>query len=173
MKHLHLALLPLLLFAFFVCATISGCRDASRPADLPTLYPCILTFQQEGKPLVGAVISLEPAGKSSKWAVTSITDESGVARVVTHGKYPGAPEGDYAIVIYKEENEQEKTNRTTVDDLGNEVEVGGMISTYSCVEKDYTDPATSPLKITITKGKNEQNFECGKAVRVLLRKVAP
>jgi len=151
---------------------ISGCKGEQRPADLPALHPCTLTFKQEGKPLSGAVISLE-SGQSSKWSVTSLTDESGVAKMVTHGKYPGVPEGDFTIVVSKEENEQEQTNRKTVDDLGNEMEVGGMISTYTRVEKDYTDAATSPLKITIVKGKNEQEFDCGQAVRGLLRKVAP
>lgn len=172
MKYRH-SLFLLLTMAIFVIGMISGCRDASRPADLPKLQPCTLTFTQEGKPLAGAIISLEPVDKSSKWSVTSITDESGTAKIVTHGQFPGAPEGDYIIVITKEENEQEKSDRKVYDDLGNEIDAGGMISTFTCVEKEYTDAKTSPLKYAVIKGKNTREFECGKAIRVLLRKVAP
>jgi hypothetical protein len=150
-----------------------GCGKSNRPSDLPPLQPCTLMFKQEGKPLADAIISLESLDKSFKWSANGITDANGTAKIVTHGQFHGVPIGEYAVIVLKEENVQEKSNRKTYDDLGNEINAGGMISTYTHVEKEYTDAKTTPLKITIVKGKNDQDFDCGKTTRVLLRTVAP
>ena len=91
---------------------------------------------------------------------------------MTHAQFFGVPEGEFKVVINKLESVIEKSNKT-LDDLGNEIDSGGMVSEYSFVEKEYTDKNTTPLSITIKKGDNAEDFECGKAVRVLLRTAVP
>lgn len=143
---------------------------------MPKLYPCVLTFTQEGKPLVDATVNFKSVNDPAfKWTIGAITNEAGVAEMLTHGQFRGVPEGEYKIIITKEENIQEKSaNTPPVNHDWEEYTVGGgMISVFSHVEKEYTDQKTTPLTITIAKGKNKQDFDCGKAGRTLLRTVAP
>ncbi|MDR0870452.1 MAG: hypothetical protein LBN39_06625 [Planctomycetaceae bacterium] len=141
---------------------------------MPKLSPCTVTVKQDGKPLQDAMVLLQKGGgQPFKWSVAGRTDAAGVAKVMTHGQFSGAPEGDYAVVISKEVTEQAKSGQKQLDDLGNEIDTGGMISSYSLVEKEYTAADTTPLKITVGKTAVQQEFECGKPVRILLRQAAP
>ena len=160
-----LSLLSLFLLAF--CFTL-GCSDVKRPEGLPKLYPCSLTFTQEGKPMEGAVITLVSSDPDFRWTIGGIANPSGTAKIMTHGQYPGVPEGEYRVLIRKVEEEEVNSFKEIDPDTGKEMITGGVIKVYTTVDKDYTDLEKTPIKITIEKRKYSEAFECGKPIRELL-----
>ena len=174
-----------MLFRSFVCTSfvsllavilLSGCDGGpTRPADLPPLYPCTITFTQDGKPLGEATVSLTSTDPAFKWTVFAQLDASGTGKVFTQGLFPGAPEGEYKVVIVKEEvvSEQAGPAVTRQGEFGEETITPFIETVFSMVEKEYTDAATTPLSITIGKKGNNQTLDCGKPVREMLRRVTP
>ena len=154
---------------------LSGCGGPPRPTDLPRLYPCTVTVTQDGKPLTEAIVRLVSTDPSFKWTVFAQLDASGTGKVFTQGLYLGAPEGDYKVVISKEETVSEPMGPPVVrqGEFGEETFTPTAQTVFSLVEKDYADAATTPLSITIGKKGNDQKFDCGKPVRELLRTVEP
>ena len=154
---------------------LSGCGGRARPADLPPLYPCTVTVTQDGQPLGEGSVILVSSDPSFKWAVFAQLNASGTGKVFTQGLYPGAPEGEYKVVVSKEESVSEQVGPAIVrqGEFGEETITPTRLTVYSHVEKDFTDTATTPLSITISKKGNNQKFDCGKPVRELLRTVDP
>ena len=135
---------------------LTGCGE-KRPDGMPKTYPCELTLTQGGKPLVKAQVMLYAKEAPCPWTVGGSTDENGVAEINTHGKYKGAPNGDWIvtvsknIVIYKDEN----------DDTGD---------VYSKVELDYMNRETTPLELK-TDGKTKAALDVGEEVEIYLEDV--
>jgi len=154
---------------------LSGCGGPNRPADLPPLYPCAVTVTQDGQPLGEGSIILVSSAPSFKWSVFAQLNASGTGKVFTQGLYPGAPEGEYKVVVSKEESVSEQVGPTIVrqGEFGEETITPTRLTVYSLVEKNFVDAATTPLSITISKKGNNQTFDCGKPVRELLRTVDP
>ena len=163
------------LISLLAVTLLTGCGGQPRPADLPPLYACTVTVTQDGKPLGEAVVRLESPDPAFKWAVFAQLDASGSGKVFTQGLYPGAPEGDYKVVISKEETVAEEIGPAVVrqGEFGEETHTPTRMTVYSLVEKEYTDAETTPLSITIGKTGNNQKFDGGKPVRELLRTVDP
>jgi hypothetical protein len=120
---------------------------------LPKLTPCTLTFTQEGQPLDGAMVTLNPTD-SSKWYPSGITNEKGSVELYTNGKYKGAPQGNYKAVVKKVYTEPSK--------LGTPIEEGSpgyeewqqkvakeKRHSWSVVEKKFTDVNTTTLEVVI------------------------
>ena len=128
-----------------------GCGDGRpKPKDMPPLYPCTLTFTQEGVPLEGARITLY---SDSKWGTGGTTDDKGEVKLVTQGYYDGVPEGTYKITVHK---------LVVVMDAKNEV----AIKQTDVVANEFKKEATTPLEITIGKKENDKTFDLGKAANV-------
>ena len=156
--------------ALFVPAIVlSGCGGPERPADLPPLFSTKITVVQEGKPLEGAMVRLVSDDLSFAWIVAAITDASGVAEIMTHGQFSGAPLGTYKVVITKTEPENKGDIATARPDneSGEQVQVQQQktLKLYTLLEKQYTQLTTTPLTITIQKGKNNEKFDVGKPLR--------
>lgn len=86
----------------FVAVGMSGCGP-TRPADLPPLYPVEITVQQAGAPLAGADVTLFNPSVAN-YIASATTNEQGVATITTKSntsQWPGAPEGDYTVLISK------------------------------------------------------------------------
>ena len=173
-----------MIFRSFVCTSLiavlavtllPGCGGQPRPADLPTLYPCTVTVTQDGQPLSDGIVHLVSTDSEFKWAVFAQLNASGTGKMFTQGLYPGAPEGDYKVVISKEETVSEQVGPVVVrqGEFGEETITPTRLTVYSLVDKDYADAATTPLSMTIGKRGNDQKFDCGKPVRELLHTVAP
>jgi len=141
-------------FLFGVLLT-AGCGGGGRPipADMPPLFPSILTFTQEGEPLAEANILLH---SDSKWSVGGMTNEKGEMKLVTNGYWDGAPEGTYKITVRK------------IVVVLNE-ETGDIIRQTDVIENQFKRENTTPLGITIGKGDNNQTFDVGKAVSINVR----
>lgn len=175
-KTVKLSVFPklafIMLFTTVVTLLLTGCGE-KRPEGMPPLTPCELTVTQENAPLAGATVSLIPADGMAQWNVVSITDEKGVAKILTNGQYNGAPEGNYKIIIIKIEMEAqtgaavpkpgEPGYDEAVANLGNKPSA----KRYFLIDKKFTNPASTPLSIEI-KGSApiKQNLDAGKAVRI-------
>lgn len=140
---------------------LSGCCKPVGPEDLPQLYPCMITVLQDDKPLAEGIVTLVSTDPSFKWSVFAQLNSSGVGKVFTQGLYPGAPEGEYKVVISKEESVPEEVASKTV------------VTVYTLVGKEYTDAKTTPLALTISNKGNDRKFDCGQAVHEFLNKVEP
>ena len=171
-------------FRSFVCASfvsllavtlLSGCGGQNRPADMPALYPCTITVTQDGKPLDGGIANLVSTDPLFKWAVFAQLDASGTGKVYTQGLYPGAPAGEYKVLISKEETASEQIGPAVIrqGEFGEETVTPTRLSVFSQVEKEYTHAETTPLRITIAKRGNDQTFDCGKPVKEMLRQITP
>ena len=148
----------------FVAVSIVGCSGERRPDGFPPLYSASVRIVQDGTPLEGATVFLFPTdGTSPKWGTMGFTDSNGKAVLATHGKFSGAPEGEYLVIVEKKEN-------VTSPHRGD----GTAVESFLLVEQQYGNKETTPLKIQIQKrGQNHEEFDVGKPVRISLgREVA-
>ena len=153
LKSIHTTVL-----LFLAAALFSGCSPSDRPEGLPTLYPCEITVIQDGAPLAGANVTFMG---DQPWAVGGGTDDKGVARIFTHGKFEGAPIGTYSVLISKTILE----GGPTPEQLADPNYSGGGGTMYRTVERKFGVQASTPLSIKIVAGKNSETFDIGKAVR--------
>lgn len=174
MKLQTFTMLMAIVMTLLMSLLLTGCGE-KRPDGMPPLTPCELTVTQENAPLIGATVSLIPADGMAKWNIVSITDEKGIAKIMTNGQYNGVPEGNYKIIIMKIE-EEAKTGPAVpkpgepgydeaVANLGNKPSA----KRYFLIDKKFTNPASTPLSIEI-KGTAplKQNLDAGKTVRIAL-----
>ncbi|MDR0521444.1 MAG: hypothetical protein LBH00_06285 [Planctomycetaceae bacterium] len=145
---------------------ISGCGDASRPKDLPKLYPCTVTITQEGKPLADAMIEFVPAdAANAKFRAVSMTGKDGSVKMATYG-FTGAPAGKYKVVVTKTMND-DIVYAAEVNPSSGEKDIVSY-NTYRMVDEQYSSAETTPFEIEIT-GKERsvtKTFDAGKAVKV-------
>lgn len=170
----HLICIPLALLPTVVL--LSGCgNEQQRPADLPALYPCTVTVLQDGKPLSGGMVQFGSVDTNFKWSVFAQLDTEGKGKVFTQGLYPGAPEGEYKVMLSKTETVTEEVGPPVRQNVNEQmVMVTPTVDTiFSLVEKQYTKAETTPLSITIGKKKNDHQFDGGKPVREFLLKATP
>jgi len=120
-----------------------GCAASDRPADLPPLVRCAVQVMQDGAPLQGAQVLLVSA--NSKWSVGGMTDDTGVAQMFTHGKFAGAPAGDYKVTVVKEIVE-EVPNPRHVPDKDNEPTLTKITKP---VDPQFGQAKTTPLELTV------------------------
>ncbi|MDR0611864.1 MAG: Ig-like domain-containing protein [Planctomycetaceae bacterium] len=142
---------------------LSGCHQSLRPKGLPPLHPCTITVTQNGNPVADVSVQLV-SKEESVWPVTGTTDTSGNAVLVTYGQFQGAPVGDYLVVLSKRLTEP----KTPVNEY-----VSGVTEVYSLIDTQYTQPETSPLEMSVKKGRNTMSFEIGSPVRVLVDTIRP
>jgi hypothetical protein len=140
---------------------VFGCAKEERPDGLPDLFPCILTFTQEGKPLAGATVEVVGVD-SSQWSAGGMTDGAGRVELVTYGKFKGVRAGRHKVVVNKHESEAS----TSDVEMEAGIVLSGQPKIFSVVEQQYTTSETTPWEVEISSGgNNDQTFECGKAVR--------
>ena len=160
-----------LLLLYFCLIVLSGCKKENRPEGMPPLHSCRITVTQDGKPLEGANVGLY--AQDAKWRSSGTTDVNGVADLVTQGQFKGAPEGSYKVTVSKEEIvslatpeqlaaiEKAKAENPKWYDAPNIKQ-----ETWQLVEKQYTDKESTTLELIVSKGRNSETFDVGKAVRV-------
>lgn len=165
MKH-NMSMMSLPAFVFLLVVT--GCGGGTpRPEGMPALHPTTLSFTQNNAPLVGATVTLYPqASEMQRWGAGGITNEQGSVVFYTLGQYPGVPAGQYKIVVNKTDRDPTTFVGEFTEERQDEYEKAeAKRKSYRLVERDYSDPAKTPLEIEITAGKNEKTFDVGKAVR--------
>ncbi len=157
----------------FLCAAIillvqSGCSKP-RPDGMPPLVDCTIVLKySDGKPAEGVTVVLRPVSQGlEKWSSAGKTDSSGKAKIVTYGQYPGAPEGEYKVVL----NKVEIVGEANSED-GTAVQTE-PIEYYSLVETDYTTEEKTPLSLTVGKKSVSETFDVGKETRELVDRFVP
>ncbi len=153
----------------FVLLTASffavGCAQPQKPDGMPELYPCVVKLTQEGEPLADAsILCLSDDPKLIRWAVTGRADANGVAKIFTMGKFEGAPVGEFAVVVSKNANSSADAASVS-DDLG----ASGTTANepvVSLVALEFTEKATTPLRMTVEAKSNEFEFDCGAKVEI-------
>ncbi|MDO5581987.1 MAG: hypothetical protein Q4G69_12730 [Planctomycetia bacterium] len=160
-----------------LCGVIlfTSCEKSNLPQDLPGLCPCTITITQEGTPANEINISFIPENPT-KWIPFGSTNESGQAVVCTNGKYRGAPEGKYKLVLTKEISEKSKLGECPpIDDVDAhdawmEKAAKEKRAVYSSIASKYTNIKTTDLEIDIRKGENQNfSFEIGPEVNIKIR----
>ena len=152
---------------------LSGCSQAKRPAGLPTLYPCEITITQGEKPLEGAVVRLMLESGSADWAMSGKTGANGVAKIST-ALFAGAPEGTFKVLISKADVTPSKYTEPADQSSPewqkwNELVINEVRHTVLFVKPEYDHVNTTPHSITITKGKNQQTFDVGEPVEIIVK----
>lgn len=148
----------------FVSALI-GCGQ-NVPDDFPKIYPVKLRIMQEGKPLEHAPILLRSTDQSSTWTVGGVSDATGTVTLWTHGKYQGAPAGQFKVLVSKVVNEGEAEYLAA---LNREDAVAARkidVKSFSLVEERFESEATTPLEIEITPKTRIIDIDAGPAVRI-------
>ena len=98
----------LFIITLLAVCTFSGCGKEQRPVGFPPLYPCQITIIQGEQPLEGAMVRLMSESSKSEWITSGNTNSSGLAQLVTHAKFSGAPEGTFKVLVSKTEMEPSK-----------------------------------------------------------------
>ncbi len=144
-----------LIVSLALLAFIPGCKDNSRPADLPEdMSPCKITITQEGQPLGQATVQLVYDTKV-KYTTSGTTDDAGVATMMTYG-YAGAQQGTAKVVVTKMVTEGGSE--------GEDGKAGELGEDFYVVDAKYGKPETTDLTITIGKENVAETFEVGPAV---------
>ena len=133
----------LFFMTFLAAVALTGCGE-KLPSDMPALVPCDIVVMQDGKPLEGAVVRLQPTD-NSEWSAMGRTDSSGKMSVFTRDKYKGAVPGKYKVAVTKNVNE-----------------AGGS---FALVDSQYSNIATTPIEIDVAKGTPTHTVDAGEAVR--------
>ena len=152
---------------FFVLTAVllplTGCGGTKLPPGMPPPVPCEVVVTQEGTPLEGAVVKLQPVDNSD-WVAVGRTDESGKAVVYTMDQYKGAVAGKYRVIVSKTETEEAKTVLSAA-----EAEAKGhdtSLASFYLVDTKYGMASSTTLEIEVVKGTPSYTVDVGKAVRV-------
>lgn len=150
-------------FLLLCTAAICGCQKEDKPAGMPKLYPVAITVTVDGKPCEEVMVTLVPTG-TFQWPIAGKTGPDGSVRLLTQGRFDGAPEGEAAVCLEKVSYEDGETSKTQqpLDPVGASQwmqKVQDERVTTAVIGTEYKDAATSPLKINVQKGKNSEKFD--------------
>jgi hypothetical protein len=114
--------------------TASGCADSEKRVPV---FPVTGKVTYQGKPPVGAQIVLHPANsvETPDAAPIGVVQDDGSFSFTVYDPGDGAPKGDYVATV-----QWFKLNK----------EMGGPGP--NVIPKKYTDPKTSPIKVTVSGG---------------------
>jgi len=164
-----------ILSCFFVLATLFcfGCGGEKLPPGMPKLYPATITVTQDGQPLAGAEVILLNTDPSTSWSAGGMTDQNGVIKLRTLGRYDGAPAGKYRVAVEKierpnitlpEEMPTDPEERKEYNRLAKEL----ADNTFYVVDPKFgLDQTTLEVEITLT------NLNVSVDVSPVVRKKVP
>ncbi|MBQ7110330.1 MAG: hypothetical protein IJO06_03825 [Thermoguttaceae bacterium] len=161
-------------FAFAVSlAFVAGCGGQKTPPDMPKLQPTTIVITQDGAPCEGASVQLvKPDDLNYKWLAGGVTDAQGRCEILTHGKYKGAPEGEFAVIVYKTIKGESETRKNVPEptDPKEAMEWNEKVAAEETatdeIDQKYKKADTTDLRITVKSGKNEETFEVGPKVSI-------
>ncbi|WP_153556708.1 carboxypeptidase regulatory-like domain-containing protein [Roseimaritima sediminicola] len=152
---------------------VSGCSE-QRPEGMPELYPATLTVVQDGQPLPEATVSLFAEDASlNRWPAGGVTDESGVATLMTYSKYPGVPAGTFKVMVNKTVTEGDPipeppaANATMEERAAYDRAIKtGSFEAFQVVAKEFRTAGTTPLTVTVSAdADNDLSVDIGAAVK--------
>ena len=135
-----------------------GCaKKSKKPDGLPDLHPLsVKLVYDDGTPVEEASIQLSNTDKSltQRWVSGGKTDNQGNAIIRTHGEFPGAPTGNFKVIVNKEE--------VITDDSSYPPRITAR---YNHVEKQYTTVQNTPLIVDVKPDTKSVELKVGKKVR--------
>jgi hypothetical protein len=161
--------------AVSVCLTLlPGCQFGGEvlPEGLPKLVPASIQLVQDDAPLAGATVSLIDTAGSQQWYPGGLSNDSGTIVLYTNGRYKGAPEGKYKVVVTKTETDPSKLGPApseTDPKYGEYMEKSAneKRDTYTLIDKKFGDAKTTTLEVEIKKGSSEvPKLDVGKKVKI-------
>ncbi|MCL2347015.1 MAG: hypothetical protein FWC50_02010 [Planctomycetaceae bacterium] len=146
-------ILPVVFFLF-----LAGCGGEKLPEGMPKLTPVVLTFQQAGAPLDGAIVSLIPLDSAnSQWYAGGTTDAGGKLKAKTLAKYNGVVPGKYKITVIKTVLEPLPSGMTMAERMKYKPK-----PPVEYAHKKYADKKSTPLDLEVAGALLEQSFEVEK-----------
>jgi hypothetical protein len=138
---------------FVALVATLGCSQGS--GNLATVSGVVT---QNGAPLDGVKVifhsTVEAEGKRPD-SYAALTDSAGMYLIAQIGKNPGIPPGMYKVTVIKLE---QKGNLPTEGFDEGQLAASGMAR--NLLPKDYENPITTKLSVTLEAGKNEnKNFD--------------
>jgi len=153
--------------------TFTGCQFGGEvlPKDMPKLVPAKIQLTQDGAPLAGATVILIDSAGSRQWEAGGLSDESGTIELYTNGRYKGAPEGKYKVVVTKTETDPSKLGPDPgIEDPKYGEYMAQMtnerLDTYTLVDRKFADPKNTPLEVEIKKGVQVQKLDVGAKIKI-------
>lgn len=159
MKYQKYTLLTILALAGIV---FSGCNDG-RPEGMPKLYPTklILTYD-DGTPVIAATVQLaSTSGIDARWTPLGSTDAMGVLEPSVLGQYKGVPEGEWTVCVIRVKAIYTDEDLESEENSPNAAPGNRPVGRLTLVNPLYNKPETSPLTLTVKKGKNEMPLTVG------------
>ena len=147
----------LLLVMFLLIPT--GCNKKKKPEGLPDVWPLTIKLvYDDGTPVGGAVVQMINTDKTlgQRWNTGGKTNDKGEAVMITYGEYPGAPEGNFKVIVNKEENVFDNADPPQIKER------------YNLIERKYTLIQDTPLTLEVKKDTKVKELTVGKAVREAL-----
>lgn len=152
-----------------------GCGGQKTPSDMPKLYPTTIAITQEGAPVEGASVQLvKPDDLNYKWLAGGVTDAKGRCEIQTHGKYKGAPEGEFAVIVYKTTVAESETRKNVPEPsdpkeaMAWNEKVASEETATDEIDQKYKKADTTDLRVVVAAGKNETTFEVGPKVSIVV-----
>ncbi|MGL6196506.1 MAG: hypothetical protein ACRC2T_16955 [Thermoguttaceae bacterium] len=149
----------IILLGIIICLT--GC-GSKYPPDWPKTYPCQITVTKDGQPYEGVTIVLARTENHGSWAVSGITDSSGVAVIETSwtkASSKGAPEGTFQVTLSKSDPPAESSiSREEYESIPYDQRAAFMAAEAEKSRKNplipraLADPAKSEVEITVKSG---------------------
>lgn len=142
-----------------------GCGGEERPAGMPILQPVTIKIVQGGSPLEGASVQLMPEEASNTWASGGSTDAMGEVKIMTMGKYDGAPAGKYKVTV-------DKISSDGPADAGNDPAGSPQATLFRVVDPQFTSLKTTTAELTVAEGSpTEETIDVGPAIKKELPKL--
>lgn len=167
MKHFNTVLL------FTGALLLGGCFGPKTPDGMPKLEPVTVTVLQGDVPLANATLNLKPLEPSTtnNFTCGGTTNEEGVATIVTHGQYKGAPVGKYKVAVSCVVGEGTPPPPSPIDEESARVykeyiDSGATYEEFNVVDPEFSTIESTTLEIEVVKGKNQLTIDCGEPVRI-------
>ncbi|MDR3196637.1 MAG: hypothetical protein LBU34_02105 [Planctomycetaceae bacterium] len=148
----------LLLFTIFCW----GCNH--HPNNVPELFPCNVIVKNDSTPIQGALVTLGLEEGSSTWALSGVTNSSGLAIIKTTQQSwqgSGVPLGKYIVTISKLPDTSSLPTRSlspTESASERERYQKELEERYKALPREvpeqFSDFGTSPFRISVESGKN-------------------
>ncbi len=132
------------LFLLAASVALGGCSSEEAPSGLPSLVPVTINVQQGGVPLEGASVQLVMVDSSNPWASGGSSDASGNVKVMTLGKYEGAAEGKYKVIVAKTVTDSAAAAASNDPAASTEHKI------YDYVDLQYKLAEKTPLEIEVS-----------------------
>jgi len=153
-----------------IASCVFGCsRGNDRPQNLPDLFPVNIRVLQQGEPVSDAFVRLIPVDSAMPWSCGATTTADGHAKIMTVGRFEGAPQGEYKVLISK--LEMTPTIQADLSDLKSQ-KVSTSTAGFDLIEPKYSDIKSTPLTANVTSNGLSCEFDVEQAVR-LKRKGPP